>query len=272
MYLKICANYIHIFLSVSISLWKKIVLASKGSFFLRIWKLWINHGNHSIGGNTKRCSLQEIFISTQCFLDIQLSCHFVVLLIRFFRDFYSYLLVSLHLIGSDSYEILFNKVGGMQSMERAYNFHELLTWANMLNQLAAIEYENNGLKFDRVHNKQWNVWEDLHLLAERKTPPNLGGYLHISDDSNINNALKEGLKEAQLVLRILYMAPSTMARKKRWFLQPWSIEKQDPKHWLYVPPLKPIAREDRDVEVLFEALINAASELCEVVDSSEDNV
>jgi hypothetical protein len=138
--------------------------------------------------------------------------------------------------------------------------------------LAAIEYRNNGLKFDRVHNKQQNVWGDLHPLAEGKTPPNLGGYLHISDDSNIVNALKEGLKEAQSMLRILYMAPSTVAREKRWFLQPWSIEKQDPKHWSYVPPLKPIAGEDRDVEVLCEALINATSELCEVVDSSEGNV
>ena len=97
MYLEIYANYTDIFFSVLLSLQKKIVLVSKVSFFFRIWKMWINHSNHFIGGNTKRCSLHESFIRTQCFLDIQLSCHFVVLLIRFFWDFYSHILVPLHL-------------------------------------------------------------------------------------------------------------------------------------------------------------------------------
>ena len=51
LYLEVCSNYIDIFLSPSLDLRSRIVLASKVSFFFRIWKLWFQFGNHSIGGN-----------------------------------------------------------------------------------------------------------------------------------------------------------------------------------------------------------------------------
>ena len=122
LYLGICADYISIFLSLSLSLRDRVVLASKVSFFFRIWKLWFTYGDHNVGGNTKTPTLQECFVSNQCYLDVQLSCHFVVLLIRYFRDAFSHLPVPFHLTGSDSCEIFFSKVGGMQGMERAYDF------------------------------------------------------------------------------------------------------------------------------------------------------
>ena len=40
-------------------------------------------------------------------------------------------------------------------MERAY---EILSTANIVNHLSAIEYGNNGMKFKKVHNKMENVW------------------------------------------------------------------------------------------------------------------
>jgi hypothetical protein len=66
----------------------------------------------------------------------------------YFRDFHSNLPMPLNLTGSDLYEIFFSKVGGIQGMERAYDFHELVNCANTLNHLAAIEYGDNGLKFN----------------------------------------------------------------------------------------------------------------------------
>ena len=63
MYLSICADYIDIFLSVSLTLRQRVVLASKVSFFFRIWKLWFKYGNHAVGGNTKTPTLQECFVS-----------------------------------------------------------------------------------------------------------------------------------------------------------------------------------------------------------------
>ena len=63
----------------------------------------------------------------------------------------------MHLIGSDSCEIFFSKVEGMQGMERVYNFYELLGCTNTINHLARIEYRDNRLKFNRQHNKQKNI-------------------------------------------------------------------------------------------------------------------
>ena len=45
LYLSICADYIDIFLSVSLTLRERVVLAGKVSFFFRIWKLWFSHGD-----------------------------------------------------------------------------------------------------------------------------------------------------------------------------------------------------------------------------------
>jgi hypothetical protein len=53
-----------------------------------LWRVWLKHGDHTVGGNTKSLTQAESFVSQQCFLDVQMSCYFVVLLIKMFRDFY----------------------------------------------------------------------------------------------------------------------------------------------------------------------------------------
>ena len=111
LYLEVCPNYIDIFLSPRLNLRSRIVLASKSGFFFRIWKLWFQFGNQSIGGNSKKPTLDINFVLQQCFLDIQMSCHFVVLLICHFREKYPKLAVPLHLTGSDSCEFFFPRLG-----------------------------------------------------------------------------------------------------------------------------------------------------------------
>jgi hypothetical protein len=128
---------------------------------------------HRGGRNTKSLTQTKSFISQQCFLDVQMSCHFVVLLIKMFRDHFSTLSVPLHLTGFDSCEIFFSRVCGMVGMERAYNFHELINCANSLNLLSTVEYGKNGLKFGRLHNKMKNVWADLHPLNDGDEPADL---------------------------------------------------------------------------------------------------
>jgi hypothetical protein len=110
MYLQICANYIDIFLSEKLDLKRRVVLTSKVSFFFRLWKLWLQHGDSGVLGNSKPVTAQESFVSQQCFVDIQMSYHFVVLLVSIFRDRYPNLQVPLHLTGSDSCEIFFPKL------------------------------------------------------------------------------------------------------------------------------------------------------------------
>ena len=132
-YLAICANYVDIFLSCRLTLYCRVVLVAKVSFFFRVWRLWLKHENHTIGGNCKNLTQSESFVPQQCFLDVQMSCHFVVLLMKLFRDFYLNLHVPLYLIGSNCCEIFFSQIRRMVEMERAYNFHELLKAANALN-------------------------------------------------------------------------------------------------------------------------------------------
>jgi hypothetical protein len=184
-----------------------------------------------------------------------MSCHFVVLLIKMFHDFYPVLEVPLYLTGSESCEIFFSRIGGMQGMERAYNFHELINCANALNQLSAVEYGENGLQFGQAHNKQKNVWVDLYPLQEGEDIANLVDFSGLATNEDIIGALKEGFKEAQALIRVLNMAPSTIARYKKWFIEPWIEEANDPKFgFTYKPSKELVAGEDGDAEVMRAAL------------------
>lgn len=232
------------------------MLASKVSFFFRLWRLWLKHGDHGIPGNSKHIVEAQHFVSKHCFINIQLSCSFAVLLICHFRDRYRHLPVPLHLTGSDSCEIFFSKIGGMSGAERAYDFHELVNTANTFNQLSAIEYGENGLKFNKVHNKMDNIWARLHPLLEGETPCDLGDYSLIDSNADVVNALKEGLLEAQRTLRGLNMVPTVHAApaKKVWFLKPWVIEKDDPTWLSCTPAATPVLGEDGDSEVMRETV------------------
>ena len=106
-YLEICVSYIDIFCSACLDLWSRIVLCGKVLFIFRLWRLWLHNGDHSIFGNLQSLVEAKNFVSLQCFLDIQSSCHFVVLLICYFRDKCPGLAVLLHLIGNDSCEFFF---------------------------------------------------------------------------------------------------------------------------------------------------------------------
>lgn len=85
-YLETCANYVSVFCSPHLDLRSRLVLASKVSIFFRFWKLWFSHGDHGVMGNSRSLSAKDNFMSQQCFVDIQMSCHFVVLLVCHFRD------------------------------------------------------------------------------------------------------------------------------------------------------------------------------------------
>lgn len=263
MYLEICADYIDIFLSPRDDLVARIVKAAKVSFFFRIWKLWIKYGNHGILGDSERVNSNVHFISQQCFIDVQLSCHFVVLLILHFRDNYPNLVVPLHLTGSDSCEIFFSQIGGMNGMERAYDFHELVSCANTLNHLSQIEYGENGMKFGRTHNKMNNIWAKMHQLQENESAANLGDYSAVHSNEEVVSALKEGLKDAQQMLNSLNMAPNShaLASKKVLFEKPWMVERADKQSFAYTPTSKPIHGEDGDMEVLRSDLQEVEHEL-----------
>ena len=248
LYLEICSNYIDIFCSLRLDLRSRVVLSGKVSFFFRLWRLWLQNGDHGVSGNPQRLVETKKFVSQQCFLDIQLSCHFVVPLICHFRDRCSDLGVPLHLTGSDSCEVFFSQIGGMNGLERAYDFHELVNTANTLNHISAVEFGKNGLAFKKQHKKMETMWESLHELQAGEEPCNLGDYSLISTNAHVVAALKEGFRAAQGMLRSLNMVPSQHCRahKRIWYNSPWVVERADPRSFAYKTGARPQAREDGD--------------------------
>ena len=103
----------------------------------------------------------------------------------------------------------------MNGQERAYDFHELVYSANILNHISAVEYGKNGLTFKKQHNKMENVWESLHKLQSGEQRYNLGDYTAIISNADVIAALQDGLKEAHALLRPLNMAPSTQYVAKK---------------------------------------------------------
>jgi hypothetical protein len=222
-YLEIVGDYVDIFSSPTMNLLDKVVLASKVMWFLKLWQLFILHREH---GNDIP-TLEWNFISQQCFIDIVMSCHFVVLLLKMFRDKFPSLPVPLSCTGSDVCEIFFSKVGGMAGVERSYDFGDLLRAASTLNRQAELEGNKDGVRFPRAHKKMKIVWKQLHPIPEGVPVADLGDYSAVSTDSELIDALKEGFTEAQRYLRVLNMAPSTNCNRdaSRCFRVPWEFYK-----------------------------------------------
>jgi hypothetical protein len=91
----------------------------------------------------------------------------------------------------------------------------------------------------------------LHLLQEGEDIANLADFNGLATNEDIVGALKEGFKEAQALIRVLNMALSTVARHKKWFIEPWVEEANDPKFgFTYKPSKELVAKEDGDAEVM----------------------
>ncbi|KAL3702313.1 hypothetical protein R1sor_020335 [Riccia sorocarpa] len=78
LYLEVVADYVDIWSSPILTIKERIVKAVKVLWFFKLWRLWITHGQHGDDIPT----LKENFISSQCFIDVTISCHFVVILVK----------------------------------------------------------------------------------------------------------------------------------------------------------------------------------------------
>ena len=119
------------------SLFERVKAAAKVSFFFHLWKLWLHLGVHTY-------NLATNFISRKTYLDIQLSCHYSILLIKLFRDRHSHLEVPLSLIGLEARKIFFSKVGGMIQNEQNYDGCDLVESAGAIARIAEFEANPRG--------------------------------------------------------------------------------------------------------------------------------
>lgn len=92
-------------------------------------------------------NLKENFISRYTYLDIHISCHYVVLLIKLFSEKHSHLEVPLGLVGSNVCEIYFSKVGGMIKNERNYDGCDLVESIGAVTRIAEFEADPTGSSY-----------------------------------------------------------------------------------------------------------------------------
>lgn len=210
-------------------------------------------------------SLKQNFVSRETFLDIQLSCHFVVFLIKVFRDKYSHLPVPLSSTGSDACENFFSKVGGMVRNERCYDGYDLLSTAGALNRIAEMQ-AGSLLVFPATHSKQESIWIQMNHVAGVSSA-DLGDYSNVNLDEQIIFALKEGFSEAKTICARLGM------QHKAWCDDAWT--ERDLLDLLDVTKLDNEEEEEstnEDVECVEEEEdIMAQSELRHALDSLVDD-
>ncbi|KAL2620839.1 hypothetical protein R1flu_001044 [Riccia fluitans] len=176
-------------------------------------------------GNTEPLSEKKM-VSKECFNDVQISCHFVVLLCRVFRNKFPRMALPLYLLGSDSCEQFFSRVGGMRRYGRNYDFGDLLDCASGLNRLAILEYGDDVVKLSKAYVKQRPLWAKLHPLPPGHAKPDLSDFARLATDDQIIEALKVVLQQAQTLLTQLNMSLHARVRDKTWWRTPWILEKE----------------------------------------------
>ena len=146
--LNIFHMYVEIFCSLSLTLLERVQYASTVVNLLIIWRSWIHH--------SPDLHLKENFITRQCYTDVILSCHAVVLHIKAARMF-SPSHPMLSKTGSVCCEDYFSYNGSWVMNIHTYSFadmSETLSKMNLINQIRADPDAPNGPK---GHKKQINV-------------------------------------------------------------------------------------------------------------------
>ncbi|KAL3685965.1 hypothetical protein R1sor_003987 [Riccia sorocarpa] len=114
----------------------------------------------------------------------------------------------------------------MSACERNYDFDDLINCASGLNRLAALEFGKENLQLGGKHMKQETIWSKLHPRSVGQCEPDLAGFAMLETDSEVVEALKSGLKEAQRCLIHLNMAPHNRVRDQTWWRTPWVKEEE----------------------------------------------
>ena len=113
-YLKLVHRHVAMFMSTKLSLGVRVRSAGYVVMFLRLWRLWVV----ATPGKT----LEQNFISRECYLDALIACHFVVLLMMLHRDYSPNIPINLSRTGTDCVEDLFSELGSMVRNKRVYSF------------------------------------------------------------------------------------------------------------------------------------------------------
>ena len=120
--------YATIFMQNQLSHLERVEQAGTVVTYLRLWREWVKNRDRGpdpeyAPSRTKR---MDDYITRECSQDVLLSCHFVVLLIRTFREYYPDLECPFERCGSDSCETFFSSLGSFVMNKRVYSVCEAL--------------------------------------------------------------------------------------------------------------------------------------------------
>lgn len=219
-YLGMLHRYITMFLSRTMSLRNRIKAASYVNAFLLIWqgKSKQQEKNYNEDEQTidwMKTKVGSTYISREAKLDVSLSCHFIVLLIKKFREnkgAWGNLNIPFWRLGSDCCEDLFSSLGSFVKNKRTYTILEgLVSIRAQLNArcLAA----EHGLHMYKRRGGLRATWdEDEEMVGDQTDWP---------DDNMIKESWEAGADEARGDLEGLGVAPLE-GEDDRYWKEPWT--------------------------------------------------
>ena len=149
--LKIIRMYGSLFLS-NISNRERVRRAGYVTTYLRLWREWVRA--------TPGKALKENYLTREASQDAILSCHFVVLLMKLYRDFYPTMQTIWKKLGSECCEVYFSSLGGFSVNKRTYSVLDALqTTRSQLVTMKALA--RTHLKQHYRNTRPKPIWDDI---------------------------------------------------------------------------------------------------------------
>lgn len=207
--------YLEVFFGKS-SLRERVKLASFVAHMVYIGYAYILMRGH---GHT----VKENWMTRETMLDLLISVHFAVNLIRLFRDKFPHLGVPLSRVGTDCCEDFFSQLGQQTRNKHNATVGEALERSAQILRKEHLKTDDHGLKFAPSRRRQ-NLWwkgngYDQSAAFVEACQVELASYESVSDEHMLE-AWKEGLAMAQEKAAELGMKDD-LVQKGKWD-EPWS--------------------------------------------------
>ncbi|KAG5179318.1 hypothetical protein JKP88DRAFT_327157 [Tribonema minus] len=226
--------------SSSWTLAERAEAASYVLHFLRVWRSWLLRA--------ERLTLKANFISRECYEDITISVHNVILIIRFFRDFTPGLPCALTQDGSDCCEKVFSELcgsGASSTMQRIYTHYDALRAVPKYWHVEEQMCSPDALLKKRRHEKLCDVWHKDVMPGDdirADGPPAAADLSVYPSDAELTLQWTLGQQRA---MRFAWNVgirppslehllspppdfptalPSAFAEADQWYIEPWAEE------------------------------------------------
>ena len=134
-YLGLIRTYASIFMSKGLGFRERIRRAAYVATYLRLWRQWIKL--------SPVLTYKKNFLTSECFKDVLMSCHFAVLLIKYFAEWHPGVPLPMERTGTDACEEYFSMLGGWNMNKRTYTVHEAIMTTRQKMQLCTLELTGN---------------------------------------------------------------------------------------------------------------------------------